>query len=414
MSSTTLGASGDVALHLFGSAVDPPVPVLLGVVAGLLAVVLAVVVPVVVPASATGSKPTTAPRWLDRLVSSRAWARTWRAAGLLVAGLLLVPLVLGPDLTANPALGVFHVLVVAGLVPLSLLAGPVVRAVSPVRTVDRLLARALRADPGRGLGDYPERWGLRPAVVGLLALAWHVDVDAEAGYVGSLQVWLTVYAAAALVGAAAYGETWLARADPFEVASGTVALLSPWARDGAGRLVLLSPWRHLATAPRGPGTRGVVAVLLGWAAHGELVTTALLPTPLGRAFSLGGLCLLAWLLLALLPGARSWALLPVAVALLLASHLTYLLEQGRTTVVGLGDPLVRGDGLVDPAAGGFVYALGYRPELLAGLQVALLLAGLVVALLSDRARGPVARRRWAAPVLTSAWTIVGLGVLTLR
>lgn len=409
-------ASGDVALHLFGSAVDPPVPTLLAAVGGVVALALGA-------SAATRARrrpvprrppPRPAPRWLDRVVSSRGWALAWRAAGLAALGYLLVPLLWGPDLTANPALGAVQVLVVVGLVPLSLLAGPVVRALSPARTVDRLLARALRTEPGRGLADYPERWGCRPAALGLLALAWYVDVGTGASYVGALRAWLAAYAVAALVGAAAYGGTWLARADPFEVTSTSIALLSPWGRGPDGRLVVLSPWRHLATATERPGVRGLVAVLLGWAAHGEVVTTGLLPTEGARALSLGALCLVAWVLLAGLPRVRAWSLLPVAVALLLASHLTYLLEQGRTTVVRLGDPLVRGDGLFDPAAGGFAYALGYRPELLAGLQVVLLLGGLVVALLADRERGPSPRRAWAVPLLTSAWSVAGLGLLSLR
>lgn len=408
-------ASGDVALHLFGRAVDPPVPLVMTVAAVVLAVLLAVVLTTVLSTRAVTTTPgRAAPRWLARLVDSRAWALGWRGVGLLALGALLVPLLWGPDVTANPALGTFHVLVVVGLVPLSLLAGPVVRAVSPARTVDRMLSSTLRSDPDRGLIDYPESWGCRPAVLGLLALAWYVDVSARATYLGALQVWLTVYAAAALVGAAAYGSTWLARADPFEVASSSIALLSPWARDDRGRLLLVAPWQHLATAPVRPGVRGVVAVLLGWAAHGELVAAAVFSSSLGRALSLGGLCLVAWVLLVLLAGDRAWSLLPVAVALLLASHVTYLLEQGRTTVVAMGDPLVRGDGWIDPAAGGFAYALGYRPELLATLQVALLLAGLVVALLSDRDRGPAQRRAWAVPLLTTAWTATGLGLLALR
>jgi len=409
-------ASVDVALHLFGAAVDPPVPALLAAMGGLLALALAATATRWTRRRPAPRRPPgrPAPAWLDRVVSSRGWALTWRAAGLLALGYLLVPLLWGPDLTANPALGAVQVLVVVGLVPLSLLAGPVVRAFSPARTVDRMLARALRTEPGRGLTDYPERWGVRPAVVGLLALAWYVDVGDGASYVGQLRVWLAAYAVVALVGAAAYGGTWLARADPLEVASSSIAQLSPWSRDPGGRLVVLSPWRHLASAPQRPGVRGVVAVLLGWAAHGELVTTGLLATQETRALSLASLCLVAWLLLSGLPRARAWSLLPVAVALLLASHLTYLLEQGRTTVVRLGDPLVRGDGLIDPAAGGFAYALGYRPDLLAAVQVALLLAGLAVALLAERERGPSPRRAGVVPLLSGAWTVAGLGLLALR
>lgn len=141
-------ASGDVALHLFGRAVDPPVPLVMTVAAVVLAVLLAVVLTTVLSTRAVTPTPgRAAPRWLARLVDSRAWALGWRGVGLLALGALLVPLLWGPDVTANPALGTFHVLVVVGLVPLSLLAGPVVRAVSPARTVDGCSPRRCAPTP---------------------------------------------------------------------------------------------------------------------------------------------------------------------------------------------------------------------------------------------------------------------------
>lgn len=55
----------------------------------------------------------------------------------------------------------------------------------------------------------------------MLALAWrrprYVEGRPQSAYPGSVRVWLAAYVAVMLVGAAVYGETWLSRADPFEV-----------------------------------------------------------------------------------------------------------------------------------------------------------------------------------------------------
>ncbi len=78
------------------------------------------------------------------------------------------------------------------------------------------------------------------------------------------QDWILVYAVAMLVGAAVFGTTWFARADPFEVYSVTVSRLAPFRRNRAtGRIVLGNPLDHLPNMPVRPGTVAAMAVLLG-------------------------------------------------------------------------------------------------------------------------------------------------------
>ena len=78
-------------------------------------------------------------------------------AGLAWFGLAAV---FGQDLLTNPAFGMFYVWWWVGLVPASVLLGPVWRAISPVRTINTLFAKVSGSDPDRGLYEYPARLGL--------------------------------------------------------------------------------------------------------------------------------------------------------------------------------------------------------------------------------------------------------------
>ena len=64
--------------------------------------------------------------------------------------------VLGKDLLTNPVFGIFYVWWWVGLVPLSVLFGPVWRAISPVRTINLVFAKLSGSDPDRGIYDYPD------------------------------------------------------------------------------------------------------------------------------------------------------------------------------------------------------------------------------------------------------------------
>ena len=179
------------------------------------------------PARAPGSAVARAGWWTAR---GSQW--TVRVVGLLFFGYLIWALIWGPDLVNNPALGTFYVLVWVGVVPASLLLGPVVRAVSPVRTINLLLAKATGGDAATGLVSYPARLGYWPAAAGLFAFVWQELVNPQSAYLGSVRIWLAAYLAIMLVGAAVFGDEWLERADPFEVYSSLLAKLSPWGRDG--------------------------------------------------------------------------------------------------------------------------------------------------------------------------------------
>ena len=169
--------------------------------------------------------------------------------------------VFGKDPLINPFLGIFYVLLWVGLVPASLLLGPVCKAISPVRTISMLFAKLSGSDPeGEGLYAYPARLGYWPAALGLFAFVWLELVYPHSTDLGPVRLWCAAYLGIMLIGGALWGTTFLARADPFEVYSSLVAKLSIWGRRD-GVLVLRSPLANLDTVPRaragGGGRRAV-------------------------------------------------------------------------------------------------------------------------------------------------------------
>ena len=109
------------------------------------------------------------PAALTAFVDSRVARGVAAAAALAFTGWVLLAGLCGPQTQANALLGVFYVLLWVGLVPISLLFGPVWRVISPMRTVYLLLQRITPERLAKPRRSYPESWGYRPAAVGLFA-----------------------------------------------------------------------------------------------------------------------------------------------------------------------------------------------------------------------------------------------------
>jgi hypothetical protein len=406
-----------VPLHGLGGAKDLPIPLALAVAGATAALVISFCVLALAwrtPRYDTAAPGRPAPEALARIVDSPALGWGVRALGLLFFGYVTWALIWGPDLINNPALGTFYVLVWVGLVPLSLLLGPVVRAVSPVRTINLLLARITGGDPSAGLLRWPERLGCWPAVVGLFAFVWQELVNPESAYLGSVRVWLAVYLAAMLIGSAVFGDEWFERADPFEVYSTLLAKLSPWARHD-GRLVVRSPLANLATVQPVPGLVALVAVLFGSTAfdnYRETLTWLRFVRDLGLEPALvNSVALLVFCLLVggtfvaaavstgvehtgpravrrwALPGLLAHSVVPIIVGYMTAHYLTYLVEQGQATILQLSDPMVRGDNLLGTADWSVNYWLSFHPTLIAVVKVLAVIVGHVLGVVAahDRA-----------------------------
>lgn len=156
---------------------------------------------------------------------------------------------------------------------------------APYRPPPRL--SCARPRPGRGPPPSP-RLGLWPAAAGLLAFTWLELVSPDPASTTTLLLFLALYTAVHLAGAARHGAGWFDRADAFEVYSGLLARLSPLGRRPADRrLVLRSPFNGLDATPQSPGLVATVCVMLGSTAYDGFSDapswiTTVQTSPLGR------------------------------------------------------------------------------------------------------------------------------------
>lgn len=380
------------------------------------------------------------PGWLAAALDAPPFRWALRAFGLLMAALIVVGLLLGPDTAAdNPAPGALYVLLWV-LVPLvSLLFGPVWRAISPIRTLHLGLARLSGRDPEQGLVELPQRWGYWPGAVMLAAFVWLELVPANRATLPVVALALAAYALIMLMGAALFGSRWLDRGDPFEVYSGLAARLAPVGRRGDGRLVVRNPFDGLDAIPPVPGLAGVVLVLLGSTAYDSIseapswlrfIQQSALPPSLLRTLGLVAVIavIAAAYVLAVrtggqladgtrrLPAQFAHALLPIALGYVIAHYFSLAVVQGQRTLILAADPLGTGN-LLGLDTTDVSYAL-VTPTAMATLQVLAVVAGHVAGAIAAHDRAvrlfPPATARWGqVPLLALmvSYTYLGLTLL---
>lgn len=366
--------------------------------------------------TATSGRP--APAWLARLADSAYLAWGLRALGLVFAGYVTWAAVAGPDLLTNPTFGVVYVWLWVGLVPLSLLFGPALRALSPVRTLHLLFTRLVGADPDRAMYPVPRWLGCWPAALGLFAFVWLELIYPDSTYLAPLRLWFAVYVAVLLVGSAFFGSRWFERADPFEVYSTLVGRLSVFGRRDDGTLVLRSPLANLATVRPAPGLVAVIAVLFGSTAFDSFKdsnvwlrftqTTDLSMTWVNTAVMLlfcavvGASFAAATAAVAprddvpraALPTLFAHSVVPIIVGYMVAHYLTYFVETGQQTLIQLSDPMGNGSNLLGTGDGEVSYWLSSHPTLLAVTKVLAVVTGHVLGVVAahDRAVALLPRR----------------------
>jgi hypothetical protein len=440
---------GPVApLHGLGGARDLPIPAPLAIAGGTAALIVSFCVLVLAWRSPRYAGAERAgrplPGGLARLLDSEGWAWALRLLGLLFAGWFTWALVAGPDRVTNPVFGSFYVLLWVGIVPASLLFGRIFRAMSPVRTINLLFARATGGDPANGVTAYPAWLGSWPAAVGLFAFVWLELVNPQSAYLGPVRLWLAAYVAVTLIGSAVFGDEWLSRADPFEAYSDLLAKLSPWGRRDDGMLVWRSPLANLATTRPRPGLVAVVAVLFGSTAFDSYKDTPRwvnFVTELGpdvqllNTLALLGFCLVVGLSFTLatrttsvdpatgrphraLPSLLAHSVVPIIVGYMTAHYLSYFVEQGQTTLIQLSDPMVKGQNLLGTADWPVDYWLSYHPTALASIKVIAVVIGHIVGVIAahDRALEVLPRRHQVVGqlgllVVMVAYTATGLYLL---
>ena len=260
-----------------------------------------------------------------------------------------------------------------GLAFLSVFLGDVFRAFNPWRAMARGVAAGGRAIGVRYQAPlaYPGRLGRWPAALGILVFAaielvYSADVTPR-----GLAVLAIVYAAAQLIGMAAFGiERWSDRADPFGVYFGLFARLSPlrWER---ARLWVRTPLAGLTGLTAIPGTAALVCVMIGTTSFDGLEQTATWrstfsdPTQAGRLAGLGFMVALVYSVYRVgtygmrtvgrdrqsgyLAARFAHSLVPIALAYVVAHYFSLLATSGQDLGYLISDPLGNGSNLFGTA-----------------------------------------------------------------
>lgn len=382
------GAAGRsmVVAHGIGGRQDLPIPLNFLLLGAAVAVVVSFVALGVAWRSsrfaADGGRPV--PERVRRVVDHRVTRGALRLVGVVGAAATFGAAAFGSAEVDNPAPWTIYVLFWVGLVPLSLLFGPVWRLFNPLRAIYRALSWA---SGGRPLLRLPAGVGYWPAAAGLFAFTWLELVAPDNDTPTVLIVWFAVYAAAMLVGAMLFGTRWFDRADAFEVYSGLIGRLAPLGRRADGRLVVRNPFHGLAGTVEAPGLVAVVCVLLGSTAYDgfsrsifwvNLQQSAPLPDILTG--SMGLVAFVAFVALTYLaatrqagPVALAHSLIPIAVGYLIAHYFSLLVFGGQQAFVLWSDPFATNANLF----GTRTLAVDYT--LVGATAIAVIRAGAVVA-----------------------------------
>lgn len=434
-----------LSAHGVGGGSDLPIPASMAILGGMAALLVSFAVLAMAwrtPRYESGADGRPAPAVLARLVDHPAYTVVLRTVGLAGLGFVVLCAVAGKDDLSNPVFGIVYVLLWVGLVPASLLLGPVVRSLSPVRTLHYVLTAVLPVDRERGLVRLPARVGMWPAAAGLLAFVWLELVSPSGIELNTLRWWIGAYLVLMVGGGLLFGTRWFGRADPFEVYSTLVGHLSIWGRGTDRGLVIRSPLRNLAQVRSAPGLVAVVAVLLGSTAFDSvagsvtwlrftqstdrnvtLVETALLLLACGIV---GAMYVAATAAPRPRPGVSRWdlpvalahSIVPIVVGYVVAHYITLLVETGQLTLIQASDPLGNGADIFGIADRQVDIWLSLHPSFLASVKVVAIVAGHVIGAVAahDRAlaRLPVdSQTRGQLPLLAVmvAYTFSGLYLL---
>nr|WP_245541681.1 hypothetical protein [Sporichthya polymorpha] len=298
---------------------------------------------------------------------------TLRILGLAITGFVAWCALAGPDLAKNPTAGFVYVLFWVGLVPASLLFGPVWRLLNPLRTIHLAICAVARLDPDDPPYRLPRWVGYWPAAAGLASFVWLELCANNRDSTGTLTTYFSMYAGANLLGAMAFGRRWFTRCDGFEVFSALIGRLSPLGRRADGAIVLRNPLNNLDATPEGPGLFAMVGVMLGSTAFDSITSTTwwydrtfdstMSPQTLASialAMSIGGVtaafCLASWLA-GILSGrgprgsatAFAHSVIPIAVGYLIAHYFSLLVFAGQQTIIYASDPMVDGSNIFGTA-----------------------------------------------------------------
>jgi hypothetical protein len=446
---------GTILAHGLGGRSDLPVPLWLAQYAAAAALLVSFAVlstlwrtPRLEGPAASDGRPL--PAAFQRFADARATRIGLRALGLLLAGATVIVAAFGPNNSGiNPAPTWVYVWFWVGLVPASLLLGPIWRLLNPLRTLSAGLAR-LAGDPDQQHASplpLPPRLGYWPAAIGLAAFAWLELVYPDRDEPFTLLIFFVAYAWAQLAAAFRYGQAWYARGDAFEVYSSLIARLCPIGRRADGRLAVRNPLARLAGLQPEPGLVAVVCVLLGSTAFDGLSRTrwwsdlTLLASPtasilLGTAGLLGAIAVVAVTYTIAARASQHYlpagpannpsdrldrqfvhSLIPILVGYTIAHYFSLLVFQGQAGYILASDPFAAGWDLFGTANWRINLVL-VSTTAIALIQVGAIVGGHILGVVAahDRAVGLFEGRdqlRGQIPLLGTMvfYTLSGIGLL---
>lgn len=297
------------------------------------------------------------PTGLERAIDHPLVRGGLRALVLAVAAFVVLVALVGPSESAfSIAPYAFYVTFWVGIVPVSLLLGPVWRIVNPLRTLYAGLARITGPAPGQ---DGLPRLGLWPATGFLLAYAWLELVYPDRAVPRTLGVLLVAYVIVQLVAALWYGPGWFASGDCFEAYSTLLARLSPLGRRADGRLAVRNPLDGADGTPAVPGLAAFVTALIGTTAFDgvsratwyqsrstgdpatatifALVTVALVAALYAVATALSGRITRT----TGAPNRYAHSLIPIVAGYAIAHYFSLLVFEGQLTWILASNPFAR-------------------------------------------------------------------------
>lgn len=439
-----MSGDGISLAHGIGGAKDLPIPPELAILGAVAALTISFTVLAIAWRTPRYDETKTgrpAPAWLARTVDSTAFRVGLRVFGLIGLAYTAMAAVLGQDLLTNPVFGIFYVWWWVGLVVLSVVFGPVWKAISPVRTINLAFARLSGSDPEAGVFRFPARLGYWPAALGLFAFVWMELVYPFSTELGPVRLWCAVYVAAMLLGGALFGSGFYERGDPFEVYSSLVAKLSVWGRRD-GRLIVRTPLANLDTTRAVPGLLAVLSVLFGSTAFDSFKDSNFwvrytqesgISTNVLNNLALLTFCAGVFVIFTVgcvttgvghgtrrveLPNKFAHSIIPIVVGYIVAHYTTYLVEYGQQTLIQASDPFSNGSNLLGTGDWTVNYWLSFHPTFLAVLKVLAVVVGHVLGVIAahERAIGILPKRHQLTgqlPLLFAmiAFTVGGLYLL---
>jgi hypothetical protein len=388
--------------------------------------------------------------WLSRIVLNRGLAVVLGAASVFLLGFVVYT---GLDGTVSPdrnfSLTFVFVTFWLGFVIISVAFGDVFRVLSPWRAIGRTVSGAfskIAGAPAPSPLRYPERLGVWPAVVGLVAFVWLELVYGRSGFATaglpprSLAIAVVVYSGVTFVGMFLFGvEKWNSRGEVFSVYLGMFSRISPF-EVREGRLGLRKALTGLPNWPILPGSVALVLASIGGTAFDGAQEGAL-NSPISSTFNwlldrgvnateafrlsstlfllimLAFVAAIYWLGvrgMQSVPGSPSvdrlgrlfaHSFVPIALAYLTAHYFSLFVfqEQAQFTYL-LSDPLGDGSNLFGTATSGIDYSL-IGAKGVWYVQVAALVIGHVTALALGHDRALVVYRKPEDATQSQYWML---------